>query len=366
MKPGNREPSTDELNQGIERLFATFQRIIRRNPRKLFFWTRTLQRQKQKAALRESWLSREVIVPPILILSGTTRCNLNCKGCYARAQHRPDQELSIERIKSLFAEASELGVGIIMMAGGEPLMRPEILWAAGAQKDIIFPVFTNGTMLNEAHRYFFREHPNVFPVLSAEGDRKRTDQRRGNGIHARLLRNMEILKQAGHTFGLSFTLTRNNFQEICHPVWMTHHRQLGASLFFLVEYVPQSEEEKDLCLTAEQKKELPGIVEKLQHVQKNPIIALPGDEEKFGGCLAGGRGFMHISASGDLEPCPFAPYSDSNISEMTLKNALKSPFLAVIREKHHLLGEASGGCTLWENREWVQQTLDGTRALTTA
>jgi MoaA/NifB/PqqE/SkfB family radical SAM enzyme len=45
-------------------------------------------------------------------------------------------------------------------------------------------------------------------------------------------------------------------------------------------------------------------------------------EEEMGGCLASGRGFVYISAQGDFEPCPFAPYSDTNLKENCLKDAL--------------------------------------------
>ena len=70
-----------------------------------------------------------------------------------------------------------------------------------------------------------------------------------------------------------------------------------------------------------------------------------------------GRGFIHVSAGGDVEPCPFAPYSTANINSVTLKEALSTSFIKKIRDSHHLLTEAKGGCVLWENREWVERQL---------
>ena len=87
-------------------------------------------------------------------------------------------------------------------------------------------------------------------------------------------------------------------------------------------------------------------------------ITLPGEEEQYGGCLAAGRGFVHISATGDVEPCPFAPYSDTNINNSSFTEALESLLLNRIRNNHHLLKESAGGCTLWENKEWVEEQLD--------
>ena len=66
-----------------------------------------------------------------------------------------------------------------------------------------------------------------------------------------------------------------------------------------------------------------------------------------------GRGFVHVSPEGNLEPCPFAPYSDTNLRDLSLKDALQSELLKEIRQNHEKLTETKGGCALWENREWI-------------
>jgi MoaA/NifB/PqqE/SkfB family radical SAM enzyme len=157
--------------------------------------------------------------------------------------------------------------------------------------------------------------------------------------------------------GLSVTLTRDNFEEVTHPAWLKKFMDRGCRLFFLVEYVPQSESDLSACLREDQKNELQTRLELLRKKMPALFVSLPGDEKKYGGCLAAGRGFVHVGADGALEPCPFAPYSDLNITNMSLKDALKSPFLSKIRASHHLLSEAQGGCTLWENRDWVDEQL---------
>jgi MoaA/NifB/PqqE/SkfB family radical SAM enzyme len=87
------------------------------------------------------------------------------------------------------------------------------------------------------------------------------------------------------------------------------------------------------------------------------FIAVPGDEEEIGGCLSAGRGFVHINANGDLEPCPFAPYSDTNLRDSSLREALQSDFLKAIRANHKHLRETEGRCALWVNREMVESLL---------
>jgi MoaA/NifB/PqqE/SkfB family radical SAM enzyme len=341
------------------RLFYDAFRISRYDPAQGAFWLRTFLRQKRLGARRRSAESDGLVVPPVLIFSVTSRCNLRCKGCYA-IQH-PDQvhdELSAERIRTLFTEASQLGTGVILIAGGEPLMRPEILDAAGQQKDIIFPVFTNGMLFNDDNISCFMNHRNLIPVLSMEGNRRYTDTRRGEGVHRMFMGNMGRFSKRRKMFGISITLTQENFDEVTHPVWLHEHHSLGCNLFFLVEYVPRSKLDMALCLTDSQKEVLPARMETLRKQIPALMISLPGEEEKYGGCLAAGRGFIHINAQGSLEPCPFAPYSDISIREMSLKEALHSPFIRKIRHSHQMLTEANGGCTLWENREWVEAQLE--------
>ena len=55
------------------------------------------------------------------------------------------------------------------------------------------------------------------------------------------------------------------------------------------------------------------------------------DGEYAGGCVAGGRRYLHINANGDIEPCAFIHYSDSNIREKTILEALQSPLFKAYR-----------------------------------
>jgi MoaA/NifB/PqqE/SkfB family radical SAM enzyme len=73
--------------------------------------------------------------------------------------------------------------------------------------------------------------------------------------------------------------------------------------------------------------------------------------------LAAGRGFVHIGPHGGLEPCPFAPYSDTNLREISLRHGLESVFLNEIRQSEEHLQESEGGCALWNKREWVRSLL---------
>ena len=125
-----------------------------------------------------------------------------------------------------------------------------------------------------------------------------------------------------------------------------------------VEYVPATEV---LSRWFSPKEHKAGLLDAMASAGRRfpDVVAFPGDEEKLGGCIAAGRGFVHVSATGDLEPCPFSPYSDTNLRNTSLKDALKSKLLQDIRAGEEKLARAKGGCALFENREWVQSLLAG-------
>jgi MoaA/NifB/PqqE/SkfB family radical SAM enzyme len=172
---------------------------------------------------------------------------------------------------------------------------------------------------------------------------------------------MDLLRQAGIRFGTSITQTRQNFELVTSLSFQRQLSRSGSQVSFFVNYVPVKAGTESLTLTPEQKRsELPSI-EILRGQLPGSFVSLPGDEEQYGGCLAAGRGFIHVNPSGHLEPCPFAPFSDSDLSKMSLKQALGSDFLRIIRENANKLIESQGGCTLWENRDWVLEQLKETK-----
>ena len=126
-----------------------------------------------------------------------------------------------------------------------------------------------------------------------------------------------------------------------------------------VEYVPMTPDTEDLVLTPEQKKALQVVLSEYNRKFPALFLGFPGDEETYGGCLAAGRGFVHVSPSGDLEPCPAAPYSDANLTSVSLEEALASRLLCRLREKPEYLTETTGGCALRANPAWVEDLVVG-------
>jgi MoaA/NifB/PqqE/SkfB family radical SAM enzyme len=346
------------MNQGIRQLVIDALKVSLLKPWLAYFIVRSVIWQKKAAKLRLEWEEQGVHVPPFMIISITNRCNLKCKGCYALAQQRtPLDEMSTVRLIEIVKEARDLGLSIILLAGGEPLLRPDLFEVTAQFPEIIFPVFTNGLLLNPATIANFKKQKNVLPIISMEGMRTETDGRRGAGIYDHLVRIIDRLKQTSIFFGISFTVTRSTFDILTDEEFIKPLVKLGSRLFFFIDYIPVQPGTEELELTGEQSRQIPEIMEQLRSRLPALFVAFPGDEEEFGGCLSSGRGFVHVAPDGSLEPCPFAPYSDTNLKDQSLREALQSKFLATIRDNHHKLKETKGGCALWDQREWVRSLL---------
>jgi len=356
---GRKTSSVARLNQGLRVFFSEFIRVSLRRPSQAAFFARTVAWQAAAARRRARAARDGVHVPPIAIFSITNRCNLRCKGCYAQAI-RGDQpeELSNGQLADIVDQAEEAGISFFVIAGGEPLVRPEIVDIARAHRRIIFLLVTNGLLMDPALMDRLAGLPNIVPTLSIEGNQAETDARRGAGVHERLRRTMAELKRRGIFFSLSLTVTRGNFSTVTDPSFVESAIREGCRLLLFLEYTPIREGTEQWVITDQQRDEMKGLVASFRSRFKAVFIAVPWDEEEQGGCLASGRGFVHISATGDLEPCPFAPYSDVSLKDVPLKEALRSRFLAVMRENHGLFAETSTGCALWNNRDKVRTLLE--------
>lgn len=217
----------------------------------------------------------------------------------------------------------------------------------------MFLMFTNGLLLNDEVLKRISENKNIVPLLSLEGYQIDTDGRRGTGVYDQLLKSISKLKDKGLFWGASLTMTRTNFDEVTDDAFIKQLVDSGCKLFMLVEYTPVIAGTENWVLSEQQKSRVITIRNNFRKKYRAMFIALPWDEDEIGGCLSAGRGFIHVSAEGNVEPCPFIAYSDTNLKNLSLREALQSKMLKTIRENHAELKEIQG-CALWEKREWVK------------
>lgn len=237
-------------------------------------------------------------------------------------------------------------------------MRKGVIEAAAKHDRILFPVFTNGMMMDDEYLRLFNEKRNIVPVLSLEGNREQTDNRRGAGTYDALTALMDKLKSKGILFGVSVTVTTENIGTVTGRDFTQMLFQKGCRALLFVEYVPVTVNTKPLAPSAADRAFLERAQDELRAANEEMIfLSFPGDEKHIGGCLAAGRGFFHINPVGGAEPCPFSPYSDISLKDHSLLEAMHSPFFAKLKQNGLLEGEHEGGCLLFEKESAVRRLL---------
>ena len=353
----------EHIARGVEKIVADTLKATLRDPRESAFMVK-FAAAAAKATKRRLELEKEGLhVPSFLIASITSACNLHCAGCYSRCNEatvdaEPVKQLTTAEWADIFRQAEALGVSFIMLAGGEPLLRWDVIEAAGGMKNLLFPIFTNGTFLDDKAFDQLDRCRNLIPVLSIEGDRAITDARRGEGVYDKLASAMDRLHRRNLLFGASVTVTTQNLRQVTSPEFMKALVDKGCKLVIYIEFVPVTEEAKHLAPGDAERAYLTDAMDRLRQAFPELVaLAFPGDEKADEGCMAAGRGFFHINSHGGAEPCPFSPYSDVNVRDTGVRDALRSPLFMALREGGILDNEHVGGCVLYEQRELVEKLL---------
>lgn len=212
--------------------------------------------------------------------------------------------------------------------------------------------------MNDEYIKVFGKYRNLIPVLSIEGREEKTDKRRGEGIYKILAGTMGKLKKNKILFGASVTVTTSNFEEVTSKPFIEHLLENGCKGVIYVEYVPVSKDSKNLAIGDDERELLSNKLSLHRKEYENMLfISFPGDEKSSGGCLAAGRGFFHINSHGGAEPCPFSPYSDINVRDTSLKEAMKSKLFNNLRNSDMLMEDHIGGCILFEQKDKVENFL---------
>ncbi|MCR4694534.1 MAG: radical SAM protein [Pseudobutyrivibrio sp.] len=351
------------MTKGVESIVASSLKATMRNPKESAFMVKFAAASKKASKKRKALQEAGEHIPPFLIASITSSCNLHCAGCYSRCNNattdaEPVAQLTSDQWLKIFKEADDLGMSYILLAGGEPTIRRDIIEAAGTMQNIIFPIFTNGIFLDERYMDLFDKSRNLIPVMSIEGNKEKTDSRRGEGVYDRLIANMDEIKRRGLIFGASVTVTTENYKDVVSKEFIDSLYDRGCKLVIFVEFVPVTDDASHLAPADEHREYLKEHIASLRNeYQEMVFVSFPGDEKSSGGCIAAGRGFFHINSHGGAEPCPFSPYSDVNVKDSSLREAMHSKLLTALRDGDYLKEDHEGGCVLYEKRHEVEALL---------
>jgi len=316
--------------------------------------------------LDESRARYQCNVPWAILMDPTSACNLRCTGCWA-ADYGNKMNMSYETLDDIIRQGKELGTYFYIYSGGEPLIRKkDIIRLCEKHNDCMFLAFTNGTLIDEAFANEMLRVKNFIPAISLEGFEKETDSRRGEGTYKAVEKAMDILHDKKLLFGNSCTYTRTNTEIIGSEEYFDFMVSKGAMFAWFFTYMPVGVNAvPGLLATPEQRKFMYQQIRKFR--KSKPLFTLDfwNDGEYVNGCIAGGRNFLHINANGDIEPCAFIHYSDSNIHEKTLLEAYQSPMFMQYKQNQPFSENMLRPCPLLDHEHKLAEMVDKTEAIST-
>jgi MoaA/NifB/PqqE/SkfB family radical SAM enzyme len=335
--------------------------------------TRRLQAGLARSRRRRARVFKQegLHVPMGIAISPTARCNLACEGCYSR-RHPTDGEMPVETIDALLGEATALGVFLFVITGGEPYLRPEMIDLYERHRNVLFLTVTNGTLIDAAVASRLAGGGNLLPVVSIEGTRERTDDRRGEGVYDRAIECMRHLAGARIPFGFSTVVTRGSTVPLGSEEFIGEMVGRGCIVGFFNEFIPVGSDReagapdgdgRGLVPDAGERDRFTGRLERLRRRFPIVLLNLPADEyDADGRCMSVSSGAVHVNARGDVEPCPFAHYALENVARCSFRDILSSPFLSAVRSHPTALRRGEIGCALVNNRDTLRAIAEETGA----
>ncbi|HLR35494.1 MAG TPA: radical SAM protein [Tissierellales bacterium] len=305
-------------------------------------------------------------VPWAILMDPTSACNLKCTGCWASEYDKTDS-LSYETLDRIIREGKELGIYMYIYSGGEPLVRKDdLIKLAETHDDCSFLSFTNATLVDEEFAKKLGELGNFGLAISVEGFEDETDMRRGNGTYEKVIEAMDLLKKEGVVFGFSTCYHKYNTDIIGSEEYIDLMIENGCMFGWYFTYIPIGKDAvTDLIATPEQREYMYHRVREMR--KEKPIFTIDfwNDGEYVNGCIAGGRKYLHINSNGDVEPCAFIHYSNVNIKDVSLLEALQSPLFMQYKGEQPFNDNHLRPCPLLDNPEKLKKMVNESSAYST-
>lgn len=305
-------------------------------------------------------------VPWTILLDPTTACNLKCTGCWA-AEYGKSLNLSYDEIDDIISQGKDMGIYFYIYTGGEPLVRKkDILKIAEKHNDCEFLIFTNSTLIDDDFVDEMLRLKNIVPAISVEGSEFTTDARRGDGTYSKVLEAMDKLKENGLPFGISCCYTSMNYESIISEEFVDDMIDRGALFAWYFHFMPVGKGTgKELLPKPNQREHVYHELRKFRKTKPLFFLDFQNDAEYIGGCIAGGRNYLHINANGDVEPCVFIHYSDSNIREKSLLESLQAPLFMAYHDGQPFNENMLRPCPMLENPQLLRNMVKKSQAKST-
>ena len=308
-------------------------------------------------------------IPFLILMDPTSACNCRCKGCWA-AEYGHNVSLSYDEMASIVRQGKALGTHLYMFTGGEPLIKKkEILRLCEENPDCAFLAYTNATLIDDDFCKEVLRVGNLAFAISVEGTEESTDARRGSGSYQKAISAMKLLKKYGCLFGMSVCYTSENVSFVTSDDFLDTMISLGVKFGLYFSFMPVGHDAPvELIPTPEQREHMYKWLRKTRNGESGKplfVMDFQDDGEYVGGCIAGGRNYFHINSAGDMEPCVFIHFSDSNIRKKTILEGLISPLFMAFRRNQPFNDNHLRPCPMLENPQCLRQIIDETGAKST-
>ena len=308
-------------------------------------------------------------IPFQVLFDPTSACNLKCKGCWS-AEYGHKSNLTLDEMRSIINQCTELGTHFYMLTGGEPLIRKkDIITLCRENPDCAFLAYTNATLIDQELCDEIKSVGNLALALSIEGTEESNDARRGGGAYKTTIEAMDLLRENGLLFGISVCYTSANIPAVTSDEFLDLMVEKGVRFGLYFNYMPVGKDAvPELIPTPEQRVHMYKWLRKVRNSKTGkPVFVLDfqNDAEYVGGCIAGGRNYFHINSAGDIEPCVFIHYSDSNIREKTILEGLQSPLFKAYYHNQPFNDNHLRPCPMLENPDYLRKMVAQTGAKST-
>ena len=298
--------------------------------------------------------------PELVSWNTTQRCNLRCGHCYLAAGKAAPEELTLEEGARLIDELAAAGTRMLILTGGEPLMRRDLgdLVAHAAARGLVPVLGTNGMLLTRARAQRLRERGLAGAAISLDSiDPVLHDRFRGvQGAWAGAVRGLRACVAEGVPVLVQTTVLPWNYDEIEALIEFAEAESAtGFTLYFLV-CTGRGESLSDI--SPEQYEHALGALVDAQtrhprlmiRARCAPQVARVAAERASAlvasaGCPAA-RQYCRITPEGNVTPCPYLPLTAGAVRDRPFAEIWRSPILARLRDE-----APSGRCGVCDFRE---------------
>lgn len=308
-------------------------------------------------------------IPWAILFDPTSACNLKCIGCWA-SEYGNKNNLTYDEMASIVRQGNQLGTYFYIMTGGEPLVRKDdIIRLAREFNESAFHIFTNGTLIDEKFCEDVRDVGNISFALSIEGTEESTDFRRGEGVYKKVMDAMDLMHKNKLLYGVSVCYTSQNYKQVTSDEFMGDLISRGCKLAWYFHYMPVGNDaDVSLLPDADAREYVYRRVREIRSGESSHnifTIDFQNDGEFINGCIAGGKNYFHINSNGDMEPCVFIHYSDSNIREKSILEGLQSPLFMGYHNHQPFNKNMLKPCPMLENAGYLTKIVEESNAHST-